>query len=145
MDGDFRLDLEEIGRNIDSVDVISIFFPLLRKTLLLDTRLDIEDGPMVKVVPMLDSVEERFKSLKRLRPRLPRPDSITVIPWPKHVSSLKRLGIWAKIVQRIATTGRKDATVVCDKCYQDLLELDNAELAAVIKGDSYYTLWQAQE
>ncbi|MFQ5872281.1 MAG: hypothetical protein ACE5JL_00565 [Dehalococcoidia bacterium] len=143
MDGDFRLDLEEIAKNIESAEVISVFFPLLRKTLLLDTRCDIEDGPMVKVVPMVDSVEERFRVLKRMRPRLPRPESVIVIPWPKYVSSLKRLGLWDKIAQRIVSTGSKDAVERCDECYQKLVEQDNAELAAVIKGENYYTLWEA--
>jgi len=143
MDGDYRLDPDEIVRSIETAEVISIFFPLLRKTLLLDTRCDIEDGPLVKLVPMVDSVEERFRALKRLRPRLSRPESITVIPWPKYASSLKRLGLWDKLVQRVVSTGCRDAVERCDKCYQSLLELDNAEMAAVIKGDNYYTLWEA--
>ncbi len=143
MDGDFRLDMDEIIRNIETADVISIFFPLLRKTLLLDTRCDIEDGPMVRVVPMVDSVEERFRALKRMRPRLPRPESITVIPWPKYVSSLKRLGVWDKLVQRMVSNGSGEIAEMCDNCFRDLTELDNAEVAAVISGDNYYTLWEA--
>jgi hypothetical protein len=143
MDGDYRFDMDEIVRNIDSSEVISLFFPLLRKTLLLDTRVDIEDGPMVKVVPMVDSVEERFRVLKRMRPRLPKPDSIIVIPWPKHVNSLKRLGIWDRISERMASTGVQQAIRECENCFEVLLEHDQAELAAVITGENYYTLWEA--
>ena len=145
MDGDFRFDPDEIASGIESAQVISIFFPLLRKTLLLDTRQDIEDGPMVKVVPMVDSLEERCRALKRLRPRLPRliPEDVKFIPWPKYVSSLKRLGLWDKIVQRVAATGSKDAVGKCNLCYQTLVDLDGVEIAAVIKGENYYTLWEA--
>jgi|KNS12BottometaT_FD_k123_92171_2 hypothetical protein len=145
MDGDFRFDPDELASSIESAQVISIFFPLLRKSLILDTRIDIEDGPMVKVVPMVDSLEERCRALKRMRPRLPRlmPEDVTFIPWPKYVSSLKRMGLWDKIVQRVAATGSKDAVGKCNRCYQTLVDLDGAELAAVIKGENYYTLWEA--
>ena len=143
MDGDYRFDMEEICCNIDVAEVISVFFPLLRKTFLMDTRSDIEDGPLIKVVPMVDSAEERFRALRRLRPRLPRPESITVIPWPKHVRSLKSLGIWDRLVQRAMDTSCKDAEKRCGDCYTVLVELDNSELASVINGDNYYTLWDS--
>ena len=45
MDGDFRIDLEEVLKNIDSAEVISIYFPLLRKTILIDTRFTEEGFP----------------------------------------------------------------------------------------------------
>lgn len=143
MDGDFQLDPDEIVNNIESAEIISIFFPLLRKSLLLDTRSDIEDGPMARVVPMVESVDERFRSLQRMRPRFPHPESVTVIPWPRYVKSLKRVGLWDKIVQRMIATGSREIVGKCNQCYEKLLELDVAELAAVIKGENYYTLWQA--
>ena len=46
MDGDFRVNLEELLRKIDNAEVISIYFPLLRKTILVDTRFTMED-PLV--------------------------------------------------------------------------------------------------
>lgn len=100
---------------------------------------------MIKVVPMVDSVEERFRSLRKLRPRLPKPDSITVIPWPKYVGSIVRLGIWDKIVQRFVATGHKEAVKACEEALKDLLEFEKTELAAVIKGEHYYTLWEAKK
>lgn len=145
MDGDFYLDPSEIERSLEIAEVISIYFPLLRKTLLMDTRDDIEDGPMIKVVPMVNSVEERFRSLKKIRPRLPRPESITVIPWPKYVSSLQTLGIWDKIVQLFVATGHKDVVKECNKALQDLLELDRKEMGALITGEHYYTLWESKK
>ncbi|MBI2847173.1 MAG: hypothetical protein HYX82_04745 [Chloroflexi bacterium] len=145
MDSDFRLDIGEVGRNIESAEVISLYFPLLRKTLLMDTRHNGGEEPMIKVVPMVDSVEERFRSLRKLRPRLPKPDSITVIPWPKYVGSIVRLGIWDKIVQRFVATGHKEAVKACEEALKDLLEFEKTELAAVIKGEHYYTLWEAKK
>lgn len=145
MDGDFSLDPAEIEKGLEATEVISIYFPLLRKALLMDTRDDIEDGPMIRVVPMVNSVEERFRSLARIRPRLPRPERITVIPWPKYVSSLKTLGIWDKILRRFVLTGHKEAVKACDKALAELLELDRKEMEALIIGEHYYTLWESKK
>ncbi len=94
MDSDFSVNIREIMRNIDSADVLTIYFPIIRRTLLVDTRADSAEGPLVRVVPMVNSVEERFRSLKKLRPQFPRPESITLVPWPKYVRSMESLGIW---------------------------------------------------
>ena len=89
-----------MNRNIDVADVIALYFPLLRKTLLMDMRTNDVDGPMIRVVPMANTPEERFQSLLKMRPRFGRPDSITIIPWLKYVPSLVDLGIWDHIVRR---------------------------------------------
>lgn len=143
MDGEYRIDLDEIATTIESSEVISILFPMLRKSLVLDTRSDLEDGPMARVVPMAESVDDRLRSIKRMRPRFPRPESVTVIPWPKQVKSLKRLGLWGKILERMMITGNAEIIGKCNSCYEKLLELDAEELAAVITGKNYYTLWEA--
>ena len=88
MDSDFRIDIGEVQRAIDVGDITALYFPLLRKTLLMDTRTTGVDGPMIKVVPMASSPEERFRDLVRMRPRLPKPESINIVPWPKYVASL---------------------------------------------------------
>ncbi|MBI4307192.1 MAG: hypothetical protein HY684_00100 [Chloroflexi bacterium] len=145
MDGDFRLDVAEIVKNIETAEIICLYFPLLRKTLLLDTRFDVEDEPMVKIVPMVDTVEERFRTLRRLRPRFPKPESLTVIPWPKYVDSLLRLGIWQKLVQRFIATGHKGAVRSCQETLEELRRLETEEFSRVIKGDSYHTVWQQRQ
>ena len=62
MDSDYRIDVSDVNRNIDLVDVIAMYFPLLRKTLLMDLRTNDVDGPMIRVVPMANTPEERFQS-----------------------------------------------------------------------------------
>jgi hypothetical protein len=141
MDGDFRIDLDEVIRNIDSAEVISIYFPLLRKTILIDTRFTEEDQPMVKIVPMASTADERHRALKRLRPRFPRPKAITVVPWPKYVESLVRLGVWRKVVERFVYSGHKDAVQACDRVLEDMSVLEMEELSAAITGENYHTMW----
>lgn len=145
MDTDFRMDVDEINRNIDAAEVMGIYFPLIRKTLLVDTRFDAVDGPMIRVVPMANNMEERFRSLRRLRPRLPRPESITVIPWPKYVTGLKRLGIWDRMVQRLVSTGDMDAVHACEGAFDELVGLERQEIIDAVKGERYTTIWESRK
>ncbi len=144
MDGDFQVDITEIARNIETGEIISIYFPLLRKALLVDTRCDVENEPLVKLMPMVDSVEERFRSIRRLRPRFPRPESVTVIPWPKYVDSLLRLGIWDRLLTRLTASGYKNAVRACNQALDELRGLERLELARVITGENYHTLWRSR-
>jgi len=138
------MDVDEINRHIDTAEVMGIYFPLIRKTLLLDTRSDAVDGPMIRVLPMANSMDERFRSLRRLRPRFPRPESITLIPWPKYVSSLKRLGIWDRVVQRFVNTGDMDAVRACEEAFNELAELEKHEIISAVKGERYTAIWEKE-
>jgi hypothetical protein len=63
MDGDFRIDIDEIIRNIDSAEVISIYFPILRKAILIDTRFN---GIYCRrEVPLFEEITAQFPKTKR--------------------------------------------------------------------------------
>ena len=141
MDGDFRIDLDEVLKNIDSAEVISIYFPLLRKTILIDTRFTEEDPPMIRIVPMATTPEERHRVLRRLRPHFPKPKAITVISWPKYVESLVHLGVWRKVLERFVYSGHKEAIQACNQVLEEMYELEIEELSAVITGENYHTMW----
>jgi len=141
MDGDFRINLDELLKNIANAEVISIYFPLLRKTMLIDTRYTVQDPPMIKVVPMAASGEDRHRALRRLRPHFPRPKTITVVPWPKYVESLVRLGVWEKVLEIFVHSGHKEAVQACSCALEEVYDLELEELAAVIRGDNYHTMW----
>ena len=141
MDSDFRIDISEVARSIDLGEVIALYFPLLRKTLLMDARSSGVDGPMIKVVPMASSPEERFRELIRMRPRFAKPESITLIPWPKYVASLVRLEVWDRIVRRFLEIGPPEIVRQCDDCLQELYRAEQEELRKAITGESYETLW----
>lgn len=144
MDSDYRLDIPEVTRSIDSSEVIALYFPLLRKTLLMDTRTNELDGPMIRVVPMAASPEERFRSLMKMRPRFARPESVTIIPWPKYVRSLRNLGVWDHIVRRLAETGHPEIVRKSEAALKELLKLENTELRRAITGENYRTIWGAR-
>jgi len=143
MDSDFRVDLAEVNRNLDTAEVAALYFPLLRKTLLIDTRRSKLDGPMIKVVPMVSTPEERLRSLRELRPRFPRPESVTIIPWPKYVGSLLRLGVWDHIASRLAEVGDPQLMRQCEACLQELLAAEREEIGRAIRGDNFQDLWRS--
>jgi hypothetical protein len=144
VDFEYRIDLGEVTRGIDAADVVALYFPMLRKTLLIDARASELDGPMVRVVPMVTTPEERFHSLLKLRPRFGRPESITIIPWPKYVHALVRLGVWDHIVRRFAELGAPEAVRQCDASFRELVEAEREEFRRAVTGEDYVTVWSAQ-
>ncbi len=141
MDSEFRIDISEVQRGIDAGEVIALYLPVLRKTLLMDMRCNAIDGPMIKVVPMASSPEERMSELKRMRPRFSKPERLTLIPWPKYVGSLKRLGVWDHIVRRYIDLGPPAIVRECDQCLRELLQAERDEVRRAITGEGYETLW----
>jgi hypothetical protein len=142
VDQESQIDVDEVRRNLDRSEVVALFFPQFQKTLLLDTRSSAADAPMACVVPMVRSAEERITELRRLRPRFDRPASITLIPWSRYVSSIKRLGVWQLVVERMTAAGDENAEVVLERCYRELLREERAEQHRAVVGEGYQTLWE---
>ena len=141
MDSDYRIDFAEVYRAIDHGEIIALFFPLLRKTLLMDTRTTPLDDPMIKVVPMASSAKERYNELVRMRPRLPKPESVNIVPWPKFVESLERTGVWDHIVRRYIDIGPPEIVKHCELSLDELREFEREEIRNAITGENYETLW----
>jgi hypothetical protein len=144
VDFDFQVDLKEMANSLDTADVVALYFPLLRKTLIIDARSSAVDAPMVKIVEMVATPEERFRSLRRLRPRFPRPESLTLIPWPKYVSSLVALGMWEHVVSRFVNLGFPDTVRECEACLAELTGLEKEEIGRALKGENYKSMWESK-
>jgi hypothetical protein len=142
MDNGVEADIDAITRNVDEAEVVTFYFPILGKTLLIDTRWSEHVGPMVRIVPMADSSAERLRSLRRLRPELPRPTSLTFIPWNRSVASLTGLGVWEHITRRFAD--HRDAArygETAGACLARLRALEARELRSAVTGERYHTIW----
>ena len=142
MDSDFLLDYDEIIRTVRAADVITFRFVIVNQRLLIDNRSSEIDPPLVKLVPRAKSIEERFRSLKQLRPRFHLPDKISAIWWPKFVESMVSRGIWQAIVQRIEEAGFAEAARGCDAVLQELRDLERQEIRNAIAGEGYQALWE---
>jgi hypothetical protein len=145
MDGDFVLNVDDVIESVKDAEVMSLSFLTFNKALVIDTRSNGVDGPLVCVKPLLGSPQERIRSIRSMRSGFPRIESLTVIPWPRYVDSLVSLGVWDRIVARLAASGHYDATGACNEVLLELKRLEKAELAAVLSGDTYHTIWSAAE
>ena len=143
LDSGIELDLERVVQNIDEADVITIYFPLLGKTLILDTRRNEQAGPLITLVPIAQDSLDRYRSFLRLRPSFPRPQSISMIPWTHRVDSLSRLGVWSRVIARVETVAPDTGAFVemADNCLGELRGLEVRELLRAVSGEQYQTLW----
>ncbi len=143
MDSDFVFDLDEIMNTITTAEVMSIFFPTFRKSVIIDIRTSSDERPMVKVMPMVASPQERLRSIRRLRPGFPRVHNLTVVPWPRYVDSLVTLGLWERIVRRFRENNDEEMVQRCEEVLSELKRLEKEEMVAVIRGENYQTIWSA--
>ena len=93
MDNDFSIDLSEIAATLRTSEVVTLRFVAVGHRLLLDFRCSELDGPMVKVVEPVKSVEERYRTMRRLRPRFAPPEKIVAVWWPRFTASLRTTGV----------------------------------------------------
>lgn len=142
MDNDYELDFGEIIETLRTAEVVTVRFLTISERLLIDNRHSEIDPPLVKLVPRVRSAEERFRSLKELRPRFHLPDKITSISWPKHVHSLVDHGVWSAIVERMVEAGFPRAAQQCEQVFEELLRLEQQEVRNAILGEGYQSLWE---
>ncbi len=142
MENDFGLDLEDIFAVIDTAELVIVRLQIVEQRLLVDMRRSSVEGPMIALVPRAGSSEERFRSLKRMRPRFPVPDRIMSFQWPRQAASLKTSGVWDRIVHRLVD-GAPEMEQRCEEVFAELLKLERQETVAAIRGgEGYETVWE---
>ncbi len=140
---DYGLDLDEVGRVIDSAEVLVVRFAILDKRLLIDARTSENEGPLIAVVPKATSVEERFKALKKLRPRMPLPEKIMSFLWPRQMETFRASGISEKIEGRMVALGGEEMLAACKSAFDELEREEKAEVMSAIRGgETYQSLWE---
>lgn len=142
MDNDFFLDYDEIIKTVGTAEVVTFRFVVVNQRLLIDNRSSEIDPPLVKLVPRATSIEERFRSLKQLRPRFRLPEKISAIWWPKFVDTMVQRGVWEAIVQRIVDAGFAEAAQECEGVLAELRDLERQEIRNAIIGEGYQDLWE---
>lgn len=143
MSDEFGVDLEEVLRVIDTAEVLVVRFHFIDKRLLIDFRTRPGIEPLVKVVPRAESVEERFRSIKRLRPEFPLPERVLTFHWPRSVPVLLASGAWQHLVDRASALGTDETTDACARALEELMTLERKEVIGAIAGAGHYqTLWE---
>jgi len=146
MDDDDQF-LSQVLAGISEAEIITIFFPLLRRALVIDTRNNEGAGQMVRVLPQVSSMEERINAIERLRPQFGKVRSILGIPWIKSVSSLSEQGVCDQLVQRLLDTDMppQKAQEAIERCVQELWQVEHRAFIAMIRGEGYHTLWASAQ
>jgi len=137
---DFGIDLDEVRRVVDGAEVLVVRFTVTDRRLLVDTRTNDTDGPMIRVVAPVTSAQERFKALKMMRPRFRSPERILTFHWPRHARAMVEAGLWEHIARRITSAGGDDA--LCREALRELLAAERAtEIAAITGAEGFKTIW----
>ncbi len=140
---DYGLDIAEVTKVINDADVLVVRFAIVNKRLLIDSRTSEQEGPLIAVVPRAGSVEERFKSLKKMRPRFPLPEKIMSFMWPRHIETFRKSGLWDKIQSRLVSLGGEPMLARCDQAFQQLAHEERIEILSAIRGgEGYQSLWE---
>jgi len=143
MDNEYRIDTGEVLRTVRNAEVIIFRFVTVPQRLLVDYRHSDVDPPLVKLVPRAASAEDRFRSIKMLRPRFRLPKKISAVWWPRYVERLADAGIWDAMVQRVIDAGFPAVAAECDAIFDELRRMERDEFANAIAGEGYRTLWPA--
>jgi hypothetical protein len=143
MDNDFNVDVTEIAASVRTSELIVLRFVTIGERLLLDFRSNDVDGPLVRVVQPVKSVEERFAELQQLRPRFGRPEKVIVIWWPRFARSLAETEIWPAVMERISDAGHAAAVRCADEALAELVALERQTQRNAVLGEGFRTLWSA--
>jgi len=136
---EFGVDLAEVLDVVNTAEVFVVMFQLFDRRLLVDMRTTANEPPLIRVVDRVRSSEERFRELRRLRPRFPPAERIIAFQWPRSVRSFVASGVWEAIEKRVRALGTSDST--CLAVLSELrLEERNEELKAVRGDEPYRTL-----
>lgn len=142
MDTDTPIDLRAVFEVIDSAEVITFRFVIIPQRLLFDTRHNEMEGPLLALVPRANSLEERFKAIKQLRPRFRLPEKVTAVWWPKYVHTLVDSGAWDRILRRIGSCGYPRIADRAEGVLREMERRERAEVYNAIMGAGYHPLWE---
>jgi hypothetical protein len=135
--------LRQLLAEMESADVLTIFFPLLRKALVVDTRRSSTHGPTAVLVPVVASSSERAGLIQRERPELGPVQAILSIPWIKSVETFREGEVFERTIACLARAGvpEADARRTCLAAVAELRAAEYATKVALVRGETCDTVW----
>ena len=139
-DNDLGIDLHEVLAVVNTAEVFVVMFQHFERRLIVDTRTAGSEGPMIRLVNRVRNADERFRELRRMRPRFPAPERIHAFNWPRSARTLVALGVWQAIEERVRSIGAAAAT--CQAVLAELLNEERQEELKAARGEEpYRTIW----
>lgn len=136
MEDDLGVDLSEVLNVVNTAEVFIVMLQLSERRLLVDTRSSSDEPPLVQVVDRARSSEERFRELRRLRPRFPAPDRLVAFHWPRSIRTFVDAGVWAAIEERLRSLGVAEST--CQAVISELRWEERSEELRAVRGEEPY-------
>lgn len=93
MSDEFGVDLDEVFKVIDTAEVLIVRFHIIEKRMLVDFRTKPGVPPLITLVQKADSVEDRFRSIKKVRPEFAFPEKVMSFHWPRSMPVLLASGV----------------------------------------------------
>ncbi|MCA9822197.1 MAG: hypothetical protein KC482_04555 [Dehalococcoidia bacterium] len=145
MPDDYGVELEEVFEIIEASEVLIVRFHLFSRRLLVDYRARPGQPPVIRVVAPAESIEERFRSIKEMRPNFALPEKVMSFYWPRTIRVLEESGTWGRIAGRFVAVGGDDVSDEADIALRELQALERLEVAEAIRGGhQYQTMWERQ-
>lgn len=138
------VNFEEISKVIATADVFTLGFANFPERLIVDTRSNAQELPMVTVAEPTAGARQRLAWLRRRRPSLGMPESFTFVAWPHSPAFLVESGIWDRICRRVGADREPEVRVQCELALKQLQNLDREAMFALLKGENCVTLWPRQ-
>ena len=135
------VDFDEISKLVASADVFAVGFSAFAERLLIDSRSNDVETPLVQVVQPKGSVQERVRWLNRRRPSLGTPQTFSFVAWPHSPSFLVESGVWDTIRNKVGAASDPQVDTQCALALKRLHDLDREATFALIKGEHCTTLW----
>jgi len=139
------VDFAEIRKVIETADVFVVGFSNIPERLIVDTRWNSSEAPLVQVVEPTSGARQRLAWLKRRRPSLGEPESFIFFPWPHSAGFMVETGIWDDVIRRVVGDYDPAVKAQCDIAITQLQNLEHAATLAVLRGDNCITLWPREE
>ncbi len=143
MDNAYNISSGKIIRALAEAEVMSIFFPRVGKSLIVDTRHDADHGPVVVMDDMVGSAKERLESVRRLRPEFKEIAQLTLAPWLGSTRAFAEQGIVEAIIQRFQSLGFHDEALDVTRAFNQLRRHERRVMLDLIAGEAQTTrtLW----
>ncbi len=140
---EYGVDLEEINRVIEQAEILVVRFQIVEKRLLVDFRTTNGQGPLFKVGAPVASAEERFRSLRALRPAFPAPDRILSFLWPRGMAAFEAAGTLGRLRDRLLGLRFDSTEDAMQDAVAELLHEERVTLRAAIRGgEGFQTIWE---
>ncbi len=134
--------IHQVIESVRTAEVMSLFFPTAMRSLILDMRRSLVSEPRIMVDRIVTSPAARIQTFRRIRPEMPLPINVTIIPWVGYVMQLVETGVLEAIYERCRWEGDDTLEAAAKACYQTLVTIERELRRELVFGAGMKTLWQ---